>query len=468
MPTVSHQPLSSNTLRVEVTIPQSEYAQKLESELKKVAKQIEIKGFRKGQAPMSLVKGRYGDSILSDLIVDEFSKAMDEMIKEQGLNTFGRPLPADDCPVFDPRINKLGDYSFIYEVGHIPPFELGGMDKTFPLYKFEFPESEVDKEIASLKKRYGSTNVAEAFEGDSDTFYADIALFDEAGNAIELEKPINDVLFMVRTIENETLKAQVLAAKAGFSFDFVVSDFSYSEDMFRKHVLRIDDDNFTFAKGTATIKSIMVFADATLDKETLNQLFGEEVNSEDDVRNLIRESMNLETASRANVELRNQVMISIMENTKIDMPIEFMEKVIENNPDNKSITDVKGYVRDNLGTLVWLEIREQVQKSDEVYVTEQEIRSQVAREINQYYQFGANEQMVNTLVTTMMKDKDYTDRIYSSILDAKVGDVCAAKVATVETPIEMAEFDKINKESQARFQSLLSAPQTDEVEVETV
>ena len=76
---------------IDITLEPNDYAPKYESELKKYKNQAQLKGFRKGMTPISVIKKMYGKSILSDVINETLQTKLFGYIDEQKLNYLGQP-----------------------------------------------------------------------------------------------------------------------------------------------------------------------------------------------------------------------------------------------------------------------------------------------------------------------------------------------------------------------------------------
>jgi trigger factor len=60
-------------------------------ELTKVAKKVKLDGFRTGKAPIKTIEKKYGSSIKQDVIQNQVTKAVQEIIKEKALDLFTTP-----------------------------------------------------------------------------------------------------------------------------------------------------------------------------------------------------------------------------------------------------------------------------------------------------------------------------------------------------------------------------------------
>lgn len=124
------------TYKIEVTIPWAEITQAKAKALKTMAKTAQVKGFRKGKAPLNLVEEHLGDQkILEEANKEILSVVYSELIKKHQLQ-----------PFLEPKITLLkaprgGDWEFRFEIAGIPQI------KQLPDYRKIAQEA-----LAELKK----------------------------------------------------------------------------------------------------------------------------------------------------------------------------------------------------------------------------------------------------------------------------------------------------------------------------
>ena len=106
---------------ISINIGKDDYEKKFKSELSKYAAKAQIKGFRKGKTPHSVIKKMYGRSVLAEVVNDTLQHALSDYLQKEDLPILGQPIPADDQDgnlSFD--VNNLEDYEFKYEIGLSP------------------------------------------------------------------------------------------------------------------------------------------------------------------------------------------------------------------------------------------------------------------------------------------------------------------------------------------------------------
>ncbi|MEG0456480.1 MAG: trigger factor family protein, partial [Bacteroides sp.] len=81
------------TSRLNVTIEQADAQEKKKKALNEYRRKADIKGFRKGMAPMSLIEKMHGISALVEGVNGMISEGMNKYITDNQLNLLGEPLP---------------------------------------------------------------------------------------------------------------------------------------------------------------------------------------------------------------------------------------------------------------------------------------------------------------------------------------------------------------------------------------
>ena len=76
-------------LELTLSVAKEDYADNKKKKLNDYRKKAEIKGFRKGMVPMSLVEKMYGQSALVDSVNDVISEGLNNFIHENNLRVLG-------------------------------------------------------------------------------------------------------------------------------------------------------------------------------------------------------------------------------------------------------------------------------------------------------------------------------------------------------------------------------------------
>ena len=92
---------------VNITIPKEVVSEELKKEVDKVRKKANIKGFRKGKAPVSLIKKMYGDSIKYEALNKLLNQSLSKAIEENQINYIGDPVVKDVSDIAEDEELKI-------------------------------------------------------------------------------------------------------------------------------------------------------------------------------------------------------------------------------------------------------------------------------------------------------------------------------------------------------------------------
>ncbi|MBY0344019.1 MAG: trigger factor, partial [Sphingomonadales bacterium] len=68
-----------------ITIPAAELAAKIDSEIKKVAPQVRMPGFRPGKVPANLVRKMHGEALHAQVVNDTIRESVDTLLRNEAL-----------------------------------------------------------------------------------------------------------------------------------------------------------------------------------------------------------------------------------------------------------------------------------------------------------------------------------------------------------------------------------------------
>ena len=135
-----------------VIIEKEDYQEKVEKVLKDYRKNATIKGFRKGQVPMSFIKKQHEKAVIFDEVNQLLQQGINEHIQKEKISILGNPLPIAD-ESFDWDADQL---KFEFELGLAPEFDVDLSKVEVETYKVKVDEEEVQKYVENFAKRFGS------------------------------------------------------------------------------------------------------------------------------------------------------------------------------------------------------------------------------------------------------------------------------------------------------------------------
>src|SRR5687767_13857635 len=128
MATVTKENIGLLNEKLTLKLEKTDYLPTFEKSLKDYSKKANIPGFRKGMVPTGLIRKMYGNSLFVDEVLRTVDKQVSDYIQNEKLEIFAQPLPVD-FNVAQLDANKPDSYSFTFEVGMKPEFEMPDLAK---------------------------------------------------------------------------------------------------------------------------------------------------------------------------------------------------------------------------------------------------------------------------------------------------------------------------------------------------
>jgi trigger factor len=138
---------SGLTHRFSVVVPASDVEAQLEAELQSIGKKVKMPGFRAGKIPLPVLKKRYGQEVMGDVLQSTVNKATREVVESKNL----RPALQPDVKIT--QFEEGGDLSLeiAFEVMPVVP-EVDYAAVSVDELTFELPEKDVADGLARLAK----------------------------------------------------------------------------------------------------------------------------------------------------------------------------------------------------------------------------------------------------------------------------------------------------------------------------
>ncbi len=181
---------------LKITLTPADYKPEVDKKLKDYSRKVQLKGFRPGHVPPSLVQKMYGKSILVDEINAMLSKTVTQYIRENKLQVVGDPVP-DRTQADEIDWDNQTDFAFSYTLGLASEFDIDFSDlSSVTRYEIQAGEAEVDSTIADLQQRFHTQGHGEEV-GDGDTIYGELKQAgteeDTAGFSAKTAFPMNQM-----------------------------------------------------------------------------------------------------------------------------------------------------------------------------------------------------------------------------------------------------------------------------------
>jgi trigger factor len=394
-----------------------------------------VKGFRKGAVPKDLVEKQYGKAIKQEEVKKVVDLALERYVQSERLNLLGTPLP---------KVNEAFSWDaeelvFEFEIGLVPNFEIDLEAKNnIVKYIVTADDKLIEGQVSRIQKQFGKPIPQEVVEASSDitgTFSNDAARIENTATialAIFKEKATGDSFLGKKVGDVVTLNTKGL-----FEDDHQLMDY-----------LKVGHDNVHGLEVdvTFTIESINGAELAELNQELFDKLFGAgTVATLDELKAKIKEDAESQFAQQADQKLLADVQDFLIENTKFDLPSEFLKKWLQT-VGEKQLTPAEAeveYARSEKGLRFQLiegkamaQSNIQVNFEDLKAFTTKNIRAQMA----QFGQTNPTDAEVQGIVARVLSNQDEVKRLSEQVVADKLLGVFVEKANPATKEVTYDEF----------------------------
>jgi|TARA_B110000046_G_scaffold38662_1_gene42514 trigger factor len=422
---------------VKIEIAKADYSEKVEKILTDYRKSANIPGFRKGQVPMGLVKKQHGKAILADEVNKILQESLGKYLNDEKLDVLGSPLPK-----FQDEMNwDAEDFSFEFEIGLSPEFDIKlKAKKAITKYTITADKKMIDDQLVNIQKQYGKLTPKTVVEKDDEV----TGVFFNDSEGIEATATL--------TLDKLKGKANLSAFMAAKVDDVLTLQtkglFQDSHDLMT--YLKVDNDT---AHGldvevTFTISEVNSREEAELDQELFDKLFGAgTVKSVTELRAKITEDAEKQFVQQADQKFLNDVTEYLVENTKFDLPTQFLQKWIQTAGEEKlDVVQAKEEYEKSEKSMRYqlieskliVENNLQVNFDDLKVYTSEMIKTQMA----QFGQTNPTEKEIEDIVARVLSNQDEVKRISEQLTSQKLLDFYKESVGYKDKKLAYEAFVK--------------------------
>ena len=425
---------------VTVEIKKDDYQSNVDKVLNNYKKTANIPGFRKGHIPMGMVKKQYGQAVLIEEVNKILQEGLHKFLNDEKLDVLGNPLPKNET-----EINwNSEDFTFEFDLGLAPKFEIDVKKKAVTNYKVVADKEMLENQVKTIRKQYGKLTsqdvVAKGVE-ITGTFTNEDAAIDKS-TTIELE-----------VLKGKSQTKALMGAKVGDVVTLKTKGM-FAEEVDNQKFLGVDP---VASKGLDVevafkVEEVNTREMADLDQELFDKLFGKDVvSSENELKEKIKQDAEQQFMQQSDQKLLNDVVESLIENTKFDLPKDFLERWIQVSSE-KPMTAEEAKVefeRSEKGLRYQL-IEGKLRAEHKLQVTFEELkaysREMIKGQMAQFGQMDPSDEELDSIAARIMSNQDEVKRLSEQLNTNKLLQFFKenAKLKTKEV-----SYDKFIKEAYA-------------------
>jgi trigger factor len=398
-----------------LTVPHMDYKGQVAKRINEKMPLATVKGFRKGQVPKSLVEKQYGAPIKIEEVNKVVDLALQRFIQSERLNLLGTPLP---------KVNENFSWddeelTFEYEIGLVPEFKIDLEAKNdIVKYTVIADEAFLQSQIERIQKQFGPVvSQDEVKEGNevSGTF------------ANEEQNISNRATIDMTDFADPNTAKQFIGKKVGDVVTLQTKGL-YSDVHKLMEVLNVSHDiiHDLDVEVTFTIDEVVARQAAELNQELFDKLFGaEKVTSVEELKAKIKEDAEKQFAQQADQKLMTDVQEFLIENTKFDLPKEFLVKWLQTVGDKKLSPEEAEveYTKSEKGLRFQL-IEGKSLASSNIQVNFEDLKSftsaAIRQQMAQFGQTNPTDEEVEQVVARVLSNQEEVKRMSEQVVAEKM------------------------------------------------
>ena len=403
---VTHiQPDALNYL-LTIEIAPEDYAEPLRKRLNEYKHKADIKGFRKGMAPLQLIQRMYGDQALYESVNGLVGDSIDKFVADNKVRVLGEPMPAEDQPQLSWKAGE--SFTFKFDIAQTPELNIEvGKDDKIPYYEINITAAEKKAQKEQLLQQYGSLQEGKK-AGEQDYIVADI---ENEGHKAE------GVYVSVSHVAEEA-RGAFLGKKAGDKFQVDVNA-AFTNETDRAAMLKVEKDKLSGLDPmfTFTVVNVKTYVAAEENQETYDKIFGEgQVTTPEQFEQKIEERIKASHEQEANYRFGADVRKYFVQKAKLELPEAFLKRwLVYANEGKFTAEQVEKEFPAFLEDFKWQLVRGSLMQKFGLKVSKEDLQaaaeSFVAYQYAMYGMAGVPENIIKSSAENVLQDQNQLRRL---------------------------------------------------------
>ncbi len=440
---INKKEVENHTGQVEIVLEYADLAPKVDAEIQKLRKKVQLPGFRPGRVPVSLIKKQYGPAVHVDVVDKLVKEALKDFTEKEKLELLGSYIPAEEQPAYDFKEIPEEGYRFTYDYAVAPEYELDYDElKKIPFYAFTHTDEDVDNEIENYRQRFGiweepgkfvEGSVLELIVANPDNVnppyvYVEADKINKK-TASELDKIKTDETFSMTFAEAK--KKKIIDEKQAGNFT--------------KAGVK-DDDEITFRKRNYYKRQL-----PELNEEFFKKVFPDkEIKDEKAFREAVLEMLNEEGKKLGVTLFKNELNKKLPEAIKMDLPEAFLKRWLkETSGQEKTDEEIERLYKDLENEFKLDIVQKDILKKENLEITDGELKDEAKQLIIKYFyqnpqlaQYLPTDEQLEQMALEHLQDKNNFNRVYSIAVNKKVIDWLFNKLKPEPQEIKWKDYTK--------------------------
>ena len=422
-------------IELTLTVAAEDYAESRKKRLSEFRKKAEIKGFRKGMVPMSLVEKMYGQNALVDAVNDVISEGLNNYIHENNLRVLGEPLPSEEHIQNEWEAGKEFTFKFDLALNPEISFELSKEDEVI-YYTITVTEAAKKEMRENLLRQYGSLENGEAAK-EEDFIIVD---FEQGDMKVE------GTYVALRNVA-EAARKSFVGVKSGDVLDVNVNE-AFENETDRASMLKVGKEELAAMDPMfkMTVQAVKTFVNAPMTEETFEKIFGVKTEAEFEAK--IEERIRAEYAQEADFRFSKDAKTFLLEKANVTVAEKFLKRWIYVINEGKfTMEDIEKEWDLFIADYKWQMVRSYLMNKYEVKVEESDLlASAKGFAAYQFAMYGMNnvpEEQLESFAKNILSQEEQGRRILDQVENEKTIAAVREVVTLKKKKISVEKFREL-------------------------
>ncbi len=425
MSTVTKTAMGAMVEQVTITLDKEDYLPLYREELEKIRQKANLKGFRKGKVPVSLMVKMYGKGVLGEVVSRLLGQELEMVMRGDGPDDYlGSPIPVGEQPDFTGDTAAQESYSMTFELGCAPSFELAGTDESssYTIYDVQVPAEAVQETMKRIISERGELQEHEGAIGEEDLLRLSVRELD--GDAVKEGGVESSFRVSVDRLVPGALKTEIMGLAKGDVFRCNIYELEQDQtpEQVNKYLLGLEEDEPDGADPVvgphfeATIEGVSRKVVPEMTEASWAEAFGPDVRTEEAAVAEVERWLKSQESNLVDYlflhAFREQILS--LNREAMSLPEEFMLRWIRQEDEaeaEKAEADPATFYDE----IRWSIIRSRLINRFGIEVTEKDIRQQAVNRVAGYLGGYAQPEFVSRLVQNILSNKEQVQSLASEV-----------------------------------------------------
>lgn len=400
--------------RISILIEKKDYENKVEKIIKDYKSKINLRGFRKGHVPLSLIKKKYEKAIIVEETNKILSDSLNKYIIDKNLKILGNPIP-----ILEEKFDWDADvFNFKFEIGLSPDLKINFNFKKPAIYhKINVENKIIEERITYLQQQYGELKDEKKISETSEL------MFEFSSKEENINKKMTLKLSQLKTKKIIDLVRNLHLDE---TFTFELREFFKDETLLINLSNKpIEEIKKSKINVDAKLLSIQKRINASLEESFFKKIYpNKSIKTSTQFKNEIKKSIESQYDQQSDQKFLDDVTKKLIEEVKFDLPRKFLIKWLQKRDEKEiSLENATEQFEKSEKGLRYQLIEEEIINHNNLKVEEKEIK-EFAKKIflRQFGQISKkdNNQEIEQMVERILRNEEERKRIIEQVKTGKL------------------------------------------------